>query len=64
MFLTGGGIERWEDPGFRDVYSEILTGNWKAHDPYDLKKRIKVNSNLYERPGQVLVSRLVNGPNY
>jgi len=54
--LAGGGIERWEDVGFRDVYSEILKGNWKAYDPYDLEKRINVNSNLYERPGQVLVS--------
>ncbi|KIJ22865.1 hypothetical protein M422DRAFT_196585, partial [Sphaerobolus stellatus SS14] len=59
--IDGGGIERWEDPGFRNVYSEILKGNWKSHDPYDLEKRIKMNSNIYKRPGQSTVFRTFQG---
>lgn len=51
--VLGGAIERWEDPGFRNVYAEILKGNWRAHDPYDLQARLQVNSNMYNRPGQV-----------
>ncbi|KAF8521199.1 DUF1479-domain-containing protein [Hysterangium stoloniferum] len=50
--VDGGAIERWEDPGLRNVFDEILKGNWKAHDPYDLEKRLKANSNIYGRPGQ------------
>jgi hypothetical protein len=57
--ISGGAIERWEDPGFRAVYAEILKGNWKAHDPYDLQARLKVNSNIYGRPSQVMPQRSV-----
>jgi len=54
-------MERWEDPGFRNVYSDILKGDWKAHDPYDLGKRINMNSNIYKRPGQSTVFRTFQG---
>lgn len=59
-FSKGGAIDRWEDPGFRNVYAEILKGNWKAHDPYDLQARLNVNSNIYKRPGQVSRSSFSN----
>lgn len=59
--LIGGGIERWEDVGFRKVYEEILKGDWKAHDPYDVGRRLFVDSNLYKRPGQSTIFRSFQG---
>ncbi|THH09868.1 hypothetical protein EW145_g1713 [Phellinidium pouzarii] len=34
--IDGGGIERWEEPTFRSCYKDILNGNWKNHDSYNL----------------------------
>ena len=31
----GGTIERWIDPGYRHVYRHVLSGDWRAHDPWD-----------------------------
>ncbi|KAF8574565.1 DUF1479-domain-containing protein [Ramaria rubella] len=59
--IDGGAIERWEDLGFRHVYGEILKGNWKAHDPYDLQARIHAKSNIYNRPGQSSIFRTFQG---
>ncbi|KAF8495327.1 DUF1479-domain-containing protein [Gautieria morchelliformis] len=59
--IDGGAIERWEDPGFQGVYADILKGNWKAHDPYDLQARLHVNSNIYNRPGQASIFRTFQG---
>lgn len=49
----GGAIERWEDESFRKCYADILSGNWPAHDPYELEGRLDARSSLYGRPGQV-----------
>ena len=54
---AGGSIERWEDKFFRGCFADILTGNWRAHDPYDLENRIHARSSLYRRPNQVSVTQ-------
>lgn len=51
--LTGGSIERWEDPAFRSCFASILEGKWKEHDPYDVEKRLEAKTSLYGRPNQV-----------
>lgn len=53
MLATGGGIERWEDPGFRMVYAQIMEGKWRLHDPYNLDARLHVKSRMYNTPNQV-----------
>jgi Protein of unknown function (DUF1479) len=55
MKLVGGAIERWEDPEFRKCFGDILSGNWRFHDPYDLDSRLNARSSLYGRPGQVSI---------
>jgi hypothetical protein len=52
-YTQGGAIERWEDESFRKCYADILSGNWPAHDPYELEGRLDARSSLYGRPGQV-----------
>lgn len=50
---SGGGIERWEDPTFRKCFEDLLSGDWRDHDPYDLENRINARSSMYGRVGQV-----------
>ncbi|OBZ72402.1 Uncharacterized protein YbiU [Grifola frondosa] len=54
--VDGGSIERWEDKVFRNCFAEILSGDWRKHDPYDLENRINARSSLYNRPNQFLQS--------
>ena len=32
--VDGGSVERWLDPGFRAVYREALSGDWRMHNPF------------------------------
>ncbi|KAN0092612.1 Protein of unknown function (DUF1479) domain containing protein [Tylopilus felleus] len=59
--VDGGAIERWEDDTFRRCFEDILTGNWRDHDPYDLEHRLDARSSLYGRPGQATVFRTFQG---
>ncbi|TFK91415.1 DUF1479-domain-containing protein [Polyporus arcularius HHB13444] len=59
--VDGGGIERWEDKFFRGCFADILSGNWREHDPYDLQNRIHARSSLYKRPNQATVFRTYQG---
>lgn len=59
--VDGGGIERWEDLTFRQCFIDILNGNWRQHDPYDLENRINAKSSLYGRPNQSTVFRTFQG---
>lgn len=34
--MDGGSVERWEDPKYREVYKEILKGNWENFDPWEI----------------------------
>ncbi|KAI0059235.1 DUF1479-domain-containing protein [Artomyces pyxidatus] len=59
--VDGGSIERWEDKVFRSCFDDILNGNWRNHDPYDLEGRINARSSLYGRPGQSSIFRTFQG---
>lgn len=49
----GGSIERWEDENFRKCFADILSGNWREHDPFDLFFRLNGRTSLYKRPNAV-----------
>jgi hypothetical protein len=34
--MDGGSVERWEDENYRNVYKDILTGNWEAFDAWNM----------------------------
>ena len=51
---AGGAIERWEDGALRACFADILRGDWKTHDPYDLDGRINARSSMYGRENQVM----------
>ncbi|KAJ8692194.1 hypothetical protein PTI98_009529 [Pleurotus ostreatus] len=59
--VDGGAIERWQDEQFRTCFTDILSGNWRAHDPYDLEGRLNARSSLYGRPNQSTVFRTFQG---
>ncbi|EAU85169.2 DUF1479 domain-containing protein [Coprinopsis cinerea okayama7 len=59
--VDGGAIERWEDPSFRKCFADILSGDWRKHDPYDLAGRLNARSSLYGRPNQSSVFRTFQG---
>ncbi|WP_323119805.1 DUF1479 domain-containing protein [Burkholderia alba] len=33
--VDGGSVERWLGTNYRQVYRHVLTGNWRAYDPFD-----------------------------
>ncbi|KAF9223302.1 DUF1479-domain-containing protein [Gyrodon lividus] len=59
--VDGGAIERWEDANFRRCFQDILSGNWRQHDPYELEHRLDARSSLYGRPSQATVFRTFQG---
>ncbi|KAK1228853.1 hypothetical protein PQX77_008095 [Marasmius sp. AFHP31] len=59
--ITGGTIERWEDPAFRTCFSNILSGNWRSHDPYELGGRLNARASIYQRPNQASIFRSFQG---
>jgi hypothetical protein len=48
--VDGGGIERWEDPEYRQVFRQILTGHWEKFDSFDATHRVGANMELYSTP--------------
>jgi hypothetical protein len=54
----GGSIERWQDPVFRTCFEEILKGNWKNYDAFNLQGRLGARTSMYGRPNQVCSYRL------
>ncbi|KAE9388283.1 DUF1479-domain-containing protein [Gymnopus androsaceus JB14] len=59
--VDGGTIERWEDPAFRTCFEDILSGEWRKHDPYALAGRLSARSSLYGRHSQASVFRTFQG---
>lgn len=59
--VDGGSVERWEDPGYRNVYKHIFSGNWEAHDPFDATPRLSANTDLYNSPGGCAMFRMFQG---
>jgi len=37
--VDGGSVERWLDPGFRQVYRHLLSGDVASYDPFDAAYR-------------------------
>ncbi|KAG6337106.1 hypothetical protein ID866_1980 [Astraeus odoratus] len=51
--IDGPTIERWEDGNLRRYYGDVLSGNWRQHDPYELEHRVDAQGSLYGRREQV-----------
>ena len=47
--IDGGSLERWEDPGFRECWAQILKGgrSWRQHNPWDVAPRLDAKQDLY-----------------
>ncbi|KAF9522626.1 hypothetical protein CPB83DRAFT_94441 [Crepidotus variabilis] len=68
-----GSVERWEDPGFRQVVKKILEGgsNWREHDSFDASPWLLAKQDMYNksnacsifRPWQGWTSLSYCGPN-
>ncbi|KAG2133546.1 uncharacterized protein EDB93DRAFT_1308405 [Suillus bovinus] len=59
--VDGGSIERWEDDNFRRYFADILSGNWRQHDPYELEGRLNVHASMCGKPGQATMFRTFQG---
>ncbi|KAK1221694.1 hypothetical protein PQX77_015524 [Marasmius sp. AFHP31] len=59
--VDGGTIERWEDPAFRSCFNDILSGNWRSHDPYELGGRLSARTSIYHRGSQTSIFRSFQG---
>ena len=59
--MDGGGLERWEDPTYRKVYHQILTGNWEQFDPFDATYRADAVMEMYSTIGGCSVFRSWQG---
>jgi len=59
--IDAGSLERWEDVPYRNCYREILAGHWRDHDPWDVARRLGVNSDIYGGPSQCSVFRAFQG---
>ncbi|KAL5529483.1 hypothetical protein ACEPAG_5468 [Sanghuangporus baumii] len=59
--IDGATIERWEDMSLRDTFGDILRGEWRKHDPYNLSGRLQANTSMYGRPEQASVFRTFQG---
>ena len=38
--MDAGTVERWIDPGYQKVYSQVFAGNWRGYDPFDATHRL------------------------
>ncbi|KAJ3730940.1 hypothetical protein DFJ43DRAFT_1189621 [Lentinula guzmanii] len=52
---------QWDDSAFRTCFDDILSGQWRKHDPYALSGRLNARSSLYRRPNQATVFRTFQG---
>lgn len=59
--VDGGGLERWEDPTYRKVYHQILTGNWEKFDSFDATYRADATMEMYSTVGGCSVFRSWQG---
>ncbi|KAF4597097.1 hypothetical protein EYR40_007547 [Pleurotus pulmonarius] len=59
--VDGATLERWEEPNMRVCFKDILSGDWRSHDPYDLDGRLEALTSLYNRPNQCSVFRTFQG---
>lgn len=62
MRILDGSTERWEDSNFRRYFADILSGNWRQHDPYELEDRLDAHVSLSGKPGQVCCDSVLKNP--
>ena len=39
--MDHGTVERWIDPGYQQIYDDVLAGDWRRFDPFDATHRLK-----------------------
>ena len=39
--VDGGSVERWLDPGYRQVYRQVFSGNWQNYNPFEMTYRVE-----------------------
>ncbi|KAL8710130.1 MAG: hypothetical protein Q9220_005213 [cf. Caloplaca sp. 1 TL-2023] len=61
--IDGGSVERWEEDGYGrgGVYNAIFEGRWEDYDPWEMTRRIPIESNLYDCHGGCAVYRMFQG---
>jgi hypothetical protein len=59
--VDGGGIERWEDPTFRQCFQTIFEGKWRDHNPFHLDDRLNAKSSMYGRSNHASIFRTWQG---
>ncbi|KAG8904712.1 hypothetical protein FRB99_001298 [Tulasnella sp. 403] len=59
--VDGASTERWEDASLQRSFGDILNGNWKTYDPYDITNRLTANTDMYNRPNQASIFRTFQG---
>ncbi|KAI4125292.1 MAG: hypothetical protein LQ338_004338 [Usnochroma carphineum] len=62
--IDGGSVERWEESGYGGlggVYGAVFNGSWEDYDPWEMKSRLPVKSNLYNGPGGCSMYRMFQG---
>ncbi|EJU05413.1 DUF1479-domain-containing protein [Dacryopinax primogenitus] len=59
--VDGGGVERWEDREYRNLYAPIWNGEWEKYNPYSVRGRLRANMDLYNGPGACSMFRMFQG---
>jgi hypothetical protein len=59
--VDNGSLERWEDPGYRHVYRNVLKGEWEAFDPFDANGRDGVKMDMHNSPNACSFFRTFQG---
>lgn len=59
--IDGGGVERWEDIEYSNVYKKIFSGDWENYDAFDYSHRINAQSAMHQDGGQCSALRMFQG---
>ncbi|KZO89944.1 DUF1479-domain-containing protein [Calocera viscosa TUFC12733] len=59
--VDGGGVERWEDLEYRNLYGAIWNGEWEKYNPYSVRGRLRANMDLYNGAGACSMFRMFQG---
>ncbi|KAI8057548.1 uncharacterized protein B0P05DRAFT_559693 [Gilbertella persicaria] len=49
--VDSGSLERWQDPEYRQCYTDIFHGEWEKYDPFDATHRVEARMDYYNSPG-------------
>lgn len=59
--IDSGGLERWEDPGFRACFDAILDttsdASWRQFDSFDVTPRLDSVQDMYDGPSRCSIFR-------